>query len=210
MNSFVEIARRIMGINFLGTEEVTKHFGVHFTCEQLVEFQMIPFTESELEGCKNTHVLMAGYPLTVLGIKSRVPNYFFYPHGNAWYINDRLAKETIVDLRWYLLRKDLIPGSVGATHDEQEKLLNNNERVPYACEIIYLVTLYRLATGICLTFQDSGVRCLDILYCRGPLERGDRVYMKSSTSIGIDLQCYDDIRHGDTGIISSSQRKLFK
>ena len=97
-------------------------------------------------------------PLSILDLRERAGQCFdrFFPcFGN------RFGKDERVELRWYLLRKDVVPGSKRKAFAKQVSLLAKREAVPRACEAVYGVTLYFLARGIRL-FAHAAARCADI------------------------------------------------
>ena len=150
-------AKEIMGASYLGPEDVMKHFGVSFTDKELIQVREIPFTEAELEACKETHILFVGYPLSILDIRSKVANLFY---SQDWYNNQSFAKKEKVKLQWYLIRKEEAPSSTSKTWQQQQALLTSDETTPRACEVLFMVTLYFLATGKRL-LQKMYVRCSD-------------------------------------------------
>ena len=157
-------AQQIMGEhfhNFLGPEEVSRHFGISFSQEELAKLNEVPFTEETLQICKDDHILVAGYPLSILDIRSRVPRELFSSHENAWCDNEKFAKLEEVNLQWYLIRKDIVPNSTDMNYREQQKLLKEGEKIPRACEMVYTIILYYLATKVRL-FENLYARCQDV------------------------------------------------
>jgi hypothetical protein len=170
MTSSPTRAREIMGQNFLGPQEVTKHYGVAYRLEQLTPLALIPFSEATLYECKDTHILVAGYPMTILDIVVKAPKdtKSFASYGDAWYNHELFVENEHVNLRWYLIRKDVVEGSVknvikasASSFDKRKALLSKNEEVPRACEFTYAIVLYFLATGERL-FPDIYAHCIDL------------------------------------------------
>ncbi|MGC3971621.1 MAG: hypothetical protein QM775_31035 [Pirellulales bacterium] len=133
-------ARAIMGKDFLGLQEVHAGFGITYTAEQRWQLTTIPFTEATLRERKNTHVLVAGAPLSVNEIRKLAADYF---DNSSWYNQEPFANHRKASVRWHLLRKEPVPDSCNRTYDDQVSLLQNEE-VPYACEVSYMVILYWL------------------------------------------------------------------
>lgn len=152
-------AREIMGKNFLGIEEASKHFGVSFR-KELARFDEIPFPETMLPACKDTHILFPGFPLTILDIISKVSRNLFWQQKDVLYKQMEFAKEDKVELRWYLIQKDIVYGSKNKPYQKQLAMLWKDEEVPRACEMVYMIILYFLATGTRL-FEDNFARCQD-------------------------------------------------
>ena len=122
-------ARKIMGRNFLGIEEVVKHFNVVFTTEQLGGLVNIPFSEAVLQECKDTHILVAGFPMTTADIKKKAPHGFLkgVPFSRFWrsqakadpnkdLLEDQeFAWKEKVGPRWYLIQKQGVEWSFNLT-----------------------------------------------------------------------------------------------
>ncbi|MFA5189430.1 MAG: hypothetical protein WC740_01815 [Verrucomicrobiia bacterium] len=96
--------RGIMGRNFFGVEEAIKHFGVNPSAEQLAALSEIPFSEARLREVKDTHVLVAVVPLSILDIRGKVERKLFFKHEDAWYNEESFAKER-GEAGWQLVPK---------------------------------------------------------------------------------------------------------
>jgi hypothetical protein len=195
-----QTARAIMGRNFLGIEDVQKRFDVTYTPEQLASLEQVPFTAEVLEECKDTHILFPGYPITILDIRQRTKKKakkVFYADRDAWYNDQKFAKDEEVGLRWYLIRKDIVENSTSKTWDEQRKLLGPNEEVPQAAAVVYMIILYYLVTGIRL-FERIYARCQDVT------SFGSRVYVGRFGQGGLHVDSYwGDYRRSHIGLASS-------
>ena len=192
-------AREIMGKNFLGIEEVTKHYGMAFSAEQLASLATIPFSEATLKACKDTHILVAGFPMTILEIRAKAPKNpkTFYSYKDAWYNNEAFAANERVELRWYLIRKNIVANSTSKDFETQKDLLSENEMVPRACEFTYAIVLYFLVTGERL-FGNVYARCADLDSDRY------RVLVGYFDSDGLDVNNnWDDYPYDDVGLASS-------
>lgn len=159
MTTFVEPvshikARAIMGKNFLGLDEVRRGYSVALNPEQLAE---IPFKEETLQACKDTHVLVAGAPLSLNEVRKIAASDFY---NIEWCSQEPFATTRKVTVRWYLLRKGPVPESRNKTYDQQIALLMKGEEVPLACEVTYTVILYWLTHRERL-LPDVYVRCQD-------------------------------------------------
>lgn len=150
-------AREIMGKNFFGIEEAIQHFGVNPSGQQLAVLSEIPFTEATLEECKNTHILVAVFPMSILDIRGKVERKLFYSHEDAWYNKEAFAKDRSV-VGWHLVRKTPVPNSISKTWDEQQALLATNEETPTAQSMTYMIIGHYLATRERL-FENIYIRC---------------------------------------------------
>jgi len=109
-----------------------------------------------------------------------------------------------VELRWYLLRKDVVPGSMGKAFTEQVALLNECEVVPRACEAVYGFMLYFLARGIRL-FANRCARCID-LAPSNVIPSGGRIDLGNFNETGLGIALWDDKPDESIGLASMVMR----
>lgn len=153
-------ARAIMGKNFFGVEEAIKHFGVNPSKQQLAYLAEVPFTEEVLKSVKDTHVLVAVFPMSILDIRGKVERKLFYSHDDAWYNKQAFAKDK-GEVGWQLVRKVPIADSTNKTWNEQQALLSQDEETPKAQVMVYTIIGHFLASGERL-FENIYVRCSDL------------------------------------------------
>ncbi len=153
-------AREIMGRNMFGVEEAIKHFGVTPSRQQIAGLSEIPFSEATLEQCKETHVLVAVFPLSILEIRGKVAQGQRLFYDQDWYNKQAFAKEK-GETEWKLVRKTPVANSTSKTWSEQQALLTNNEETPTARTMVYTIIGHFLATGERL-FEKIYVRCIDV------------------------------------------------
>ena len=144
-------AREIMGQNFFGIEEAIKHFGINPSKQQLAALAEVPFSEEILAACKNTHVLVAIFPLSILDIRDRVvkitlPNEQRLLANQDWY-NKRAFAKDCGEIGWHLIRKTAVSDSTNKNWAEQQGLLTQDEETPNACVMVYTIVGHCLATG---------------------------------------------------------------
>lgn len=152
-------AREIMGRNFFGVEEAIKHFGVNPTKSQLALLAEIPFSEDILTTCKDSHILVAVFPLSILDIRGHVQDKSLFYDQN-WYNKQAFAKDK-GEVGWQLVRKEPVENSTDKTWDEQQDLLLKDEETPKAQVIAYTIIGHFLATGERL-LENVYVRCVDL------------------------------------------------
>lgn len=140
------VARDIMGKNFLGIPESCRYFGVTPTFEDLDALKEIPYRWQTLRGCRDTHVLVADFGLSILQIRYRVERRLFYSYSNAWYNIEAFVKENSKP-QWRLIRKSEVDGSISKNLQEQKELLSDTEEVPTARAMVYVIILIYLAKG---------------------------------------------------------------
>lgn len=152
--------RAIMGTNFFGVEEAIKHFGVNPPKQQLDYFTKVPFTEEVLRASKDTHTLVAVFPMSILDIRGQVKRKLFYRYDDAWYNKQAFAQDK-GEIGWQLVRKVPAADSTNKTWNEQQALLRNDEETPKAQVMVYTIIGHFLKTGERL-FENIYVRCSDL------------------------------------------------
>jgi hypothetical protein len=150
-------AREIMGRNFFGIEEAIKHFGVNPSREQLALLAEVPFTEEVLRSSKETHVLIAVFPLSVFDISGKLVDQELIYLDEWWHhAQSPVAKEK-GKIGWQLVRKTPVSGSANKTWKKQQALLSSDEETPTAQVMVYIIIGHYLNTGEWL-FRDPYVR----------------------------------------------------
>ena len=189
-------SREIMGRNFFGVEEATKCFGVNPTRQQLVALSEIPFSEAVLEQSKDTHVLVAVFPLSILEIRGKVEYQLFYSHEDAWYNKQSFAKER-GEASWQLVCKTSVINSTSKNWQEQQALLGDDDEVPSARVMVYTIIGLYMATGERL-FESVYVRTSSVYSDGSHVRTGD------FDSEGLDVDYgWDGFGDGYIGLASS-------
>jgi len=191
-----ERAREIMGKNFFGVEEAIKHFGVNPTRQQLAAFSEIAFSEAVLEESKDTHVLAAVFPLSILEIRGKVSQGQRLFYDQDWYNKQAFAKER-GETEWRLIRKTPVDNSISKNWQDQTALLGKNDEVPAAQVMVYAIVGHYLATG---------ERMFEHLYVRTSSvdSDGSRVYVGVFVAGGLCVDyCWGDYRRGCLGVASA-------
>ena len=187
-------AREIMGKNFFGVAEAMRDFCLNPSRRQLAVLSEIPYTEAMLEECKDSHVLVAVFPLSILEIRGRFNSKLFY--DQSWYNKESFANNR-GEVAWHLIRKEPALNSTSKTWGEQCILLAENEETPQARVMIYTIIGHFLATDQRL-FENVYVRCSDVG------SGGSRVHVGDFGSGGL-LVAYgwDVTRYSVVGLASS-------
>lgn len=154
-----ERARAIMGTNMFGLEEAIRHFGVRPQQQELEALVTIPFSEEVLTACRETHILVAVFPFSILVIRNKVAKKKLF-WKTDWYNNQAFAKER-GEVGWHLVRKIPVENSTSKTWPEQQALLTETEETPKARIMVYTIIGHFLATGERL-FERIYVRCSDL------------------------------------------------
>jgi hypothetical protein len=189
-----------MGKNFFGIEEAIKHFGVNPSRRQLVSLSEVPFSEETLISCKDTHVLVAVLPISIVEIreiaKKLINQTLFY--NQDWYDKEAFANDK-GETGWQLIRKELIDNSTSKNWSEQQALLANDEETPKAQVVVYTIIGIFLSTGERL-LENVYVRCIDLD------SDGIRVSVGGFDDRGLGVYSWnDDDRSSGIGV--SSARK---
>jgi hypothetical protein len=94
-------AREILPV--FGIEEAIKHFGANPTSQQRSLLSEIPLSEAVLQECKNTHILIVIFPISILDIRGKVQDKGLF-YNQDWYNKQSFAKER-GECQWQLIRK---------------------------------------------------------------------------------------------------------
>ena len=196
-----KLAREIMGTNFFGIEEAIKHFGVNPSKQQLAYLAEVPFSEEVLNASKDTHILVAVFPLSILHIRGHARKQsdrtLFYDQD--WYNGQSFAKEK-GEVGWQLVRKEPVANSTSKNWNEQQALLSKDEETPKAQVVIYTMIGHFLATGERL-FEKVYVRCSDLG------SYGSRVCVGVFGDEGLYVFYWDDyVRFGVVGLSASRKQ----
>jgi len=152
--------REIMGRNFFGIEEAIQYFGINPSHEQLITLSKIPFpfSKATLQNLKDTHILVAVFPLSILELRAKIDSKFFY--DESWYGKGFVFATECDEVSWKLVRKSPVDNSTSKSWRKQLVLLGEDEEVPRARVMIYTIIGHFLATGERL-FEHIYVRTLD-------------------------------------------------
>lgn len=151
----------IMGPNFFGVADAIRHFQLNPLPYQLDDLSRVPFSERTLEECRDTHILLAVFPLSINQIRNRLSaNHGHFFCDSHWYHEQPFATER-GKTEWQLVRRTPVPNSLGAmTWEARVALLRKNEELPKARVVVYMMAAYYLLTGESL-FGNVRVYCAD-------------------------------------------------
>ena len=141
-------ARKIMGKNMLGLFEVAKYF-LHLTEEQEAALAEVPFSKKTLHTCSSTHVLVADLGLSISDVNEKSNQGVFQRDKTTWdWRNDEKVREENDDVAcWRLIRKTPIEKCTNLSWKDQQAYVLMTAEIPSARQFVYMVVLYRLATG---------------------------------------------------------------
>lgn len=150
-------AQEVMRKNFFGIAEAVKHFGINPTRRELAMLSEIPFSPEELMMCKDTHILVAVFPISICDIRSKVANNTKTLFDRqSWYDKEVFANDEC-ETSWQLILKTPVSNSINKNWKEQQSLIASDEEVPTAQVMVYAIVGHYLNTGERL-FEDIYVR----------------------------------------------------
>lgn len=155
-------AQEIMGKNMVGIREVsnclkpTFHWpNMHHLGDMKTSSGRV-ITESELHECKDTHVLIACFPISIIQLRQKEPSLFL---DQKWYDNEKFAHDPGT-AGWHLIDKHPVRNSMFMTLSEQQKLLGKDDSVPTARVLAYTKLIFLLCREP-LTFTSCWMRSCD-------------------------------------------------
>jgi hypothetical protein len=155
-------ARLIMGRNFFGVEESITHLGVKPSMDQLLSLAKIPFSQKTLRKCRDTHVLVAVFPISILEIGTlkniKFRNLIQARRGSL--PPDQPFMNYEGKARWELVRKAPISWSINRNWNGQKALLWGDDEIPNAQTLVYSALGHYL-TSRGRMFENVLVRCSD-------------------------------------------------
>lgn len=178
-------AAGLFGRNFFGVEETIEHFGVNPTRDQIATLSEIPFSEAVLKRCKDTHILVAVFPLSIIDIRCRAAarcGHLF--SAQSWYRMELFANERGTT-GWQLIHTTPFPSPAPRDWREQQTMLGEHEDISTARLIVYIAIGYYWATGERL-FERIHVRT------SSTLPDGRHIYVGSFDAQGIDIAVDED------------------
>jgi hypothetical protein len=139
-----EQAEAIMAPAFHGLHALEHQLGIQPPAHEVAQLSRVPFSQELLMDCRQTHVLVACARVSLMGLRARVPDAFYFKR--AWYATEDFAKQPL-RARWRLLRKEPVPGTTSKTWDRQVAVLRADETTPGVCEMALAILLHYLETG---------------------------------------------------------------
>lgn len=172
-------AEEIMKGNFFGVPDAIEYFGIRPTEEQVKILSEIPFSEEILKECKDTHVLAAIFPLSIIKIIEGAGSDLFYG-DNCYDGEDFFGREG--ELEWRLISK--IPVGIPSLRSYKKRIrpICDNGSEPTAQAMVYTIIGHYLKTGETL-FENVYVRT------SSTDSGGFRVYAGFFASGGLLVRC---------------------
>ncbi len=189
-------------------------YGVSLTDQQLVALGDFPWSDELLNSpcpfhsgktIRQTHFAFVGLDgMSILQLQKFNPDSCeprFYAYApDAWYSNEKFATQEALQLRWYLLLKDVVPNSENKTFDQQKAMLFDEYEVPSAVVETAKDFLIYKKTG-CYANPDRYARTVSLD------SDGSHVYVGDCDAYGVSVDSdWDATRSDDLGVGAS--RKL--
>ncbi|MHB9019452.1 MAG: hypothetical protein ACYC3G_01050 [Minisyncoccota bacterium] len=197
-------AKEIMGNNYFGIEDATEYFKIRPSRTQLAMLSEVPFSEETLRACKNTHVLAARFPRSILemfankllrclfGIDNPEKEPWFKKHGFSW-------NEGRVG--WYLICINPTDDSFNKEWVDQLAQFGDKSDPAPASVAVYTAFGYFLKTGKKM-FEKGMARCAELDM------NGRRITVGPFKNDGLRIQAWwDDARYYETGAASVRKEK---
>lgn len=177
----LEKAKKIMGENFIGPEEllkISKSFQILIPKKNI---PAIPFGENCLKNNGERCILVLGLPkdkqgkfLTInrmreiFGLDPKKSEPCFY--NQDWYLKEKFAKAEVLKFKWYLVKKEIDKKTRGKDPEEIDKKFKKRENFPSAVLLAYIFFAYYLCNNKILWKND-------FLWCKDKDSNGDRIYV---------------------------------
>jgi hypothetical protein len=188
-------------------------YGITLTPKQIASVANFPWSDAVLNApcpfnpskmVRETHFAFVGLDtvsimeLQKLNPKATEPRFASYV-PDSWYSKQDFATIVKLKFRWYLLLKEIVPGSENKTFEDQEKMLPKEYEVPTAVE--------ETAKDI-LIFKKTGVYVNSKRYARTSTLDSDRgrVYVGHCDAGGVRIVYWSDDSRNDYIGVSASRK----
>ena len=191
----IEQAKLLFGSNFIGSDELKPLFermGFLFSSIQMPEIQ---YSLDDLKKYSKDYILILGISelegtkLSIanfrecFGMNSAISEPCFY--NQDWYMNEEFIHDSL-QLRWYLLRKNVIESSRAVQPTE---LLKEHINFPTAILSVYTFFAYYYAKKEILWHHD-------FIWCNDTDHNGDRIYVGKYHDVdGVNKNGFSIHRH---------------
>jgi hypothetical protein len=202
------LMRNILGVDFIGPEEISKVQGCFYTKEELkILDKKLPDMATVVWMKSNGYALMATltYELTLLGVRNLLARHLFCgKNGRVWYEaeEEKFSREELLSkVSWLAIRKNVVVDSFNKSWPEQKTLISSSEFIPSAVEMAYFITTY---------YKVNKIRLFEKVYARTSSVSGGKectVALGIFDDSGLAFNAWgDDLSH-EQGLATA--RKLF-
>lgn len=177
-------AKKIMGKNFIGPEELKKissQLGISdpFKIKHLIP--PLPFSSDYLKKIRKDYILILGMPTTkkgekltinkmraIFGWDSRKKEPCFY--NQDWYLKEKFAFATTLDFKWYVISKKITEESRGQNPILIAEGLSKNEKFPLAVLTVFTFFAYYFHSAGEILWKN------DFIWCSDKDHNGDQIH----------------------------------
>ncbi len=177
----IETAKKIMGKNFVGPEELSKISTRFKISVPENKIPLIPFSSDFLKTISRDYILILGLSkdkngksLTInkmrdiLGFNPEKSEPCFY--NQDWYLKENFAAVKKLDFKWYLVSKKINNNTKGEDPNRIKKMIKKGEDFPSAILVTFTFFVYYFLTGEVLWKND-------FVWCKDNDSNGDRIYV---------------------------------
>ncbi|HVN26699.1 MAG TPA: hypothetical protein VMT99_03555 [Candidatus Paceibacterota bacterium] len=146
IDKFRETSHELPDLDCFAVADWTAHYRIALTPEEISSLGSFPWSDATLNSpcpfnpgkmIRETHFAFVGVDtITMMELQRLNPQATepcFYSYApDAWYSKEKFANKVKLGLRWYLLLKDIVPGSENEMFDEQTAMLPKEYEVPSA------------------------------------------------------------------------------
>ncbi len=101
-----EQAKEIMDRNFIGLEKIKEYFGINLIPDQYFKYAQIPYSIKTLQSLRDTHILVAVFPISIFEMMEKHPKLFDVEGINSRYSSpNELFIRDQGKCQWILLNK---------------------------------------------------------------------------------------------------------
>jgi len=152
-----EIAREILGEDYVSPEEVSKAHGFNYSEEQKTILALTMPNSRMLKWLKRYgYMLVATLPIKCsLSLFRLICNQPYYRSREGWCTRPPQSffrDEVLRPAAWLMIHKQPYMGSSNKTWAFQQGFLTRGEYIPNAIEVTYAFTTYHMVRGVCLLY----------------------------------------------------------
>lgn len=180
----IKQAEKIFKENFIGPEQL-KRIARQMNIPDLFSFGKIPpikLTEKDAGKISKTNILILGIPRNTKGRKltiNEMRSFFGFDPGISepcfynqdWYLKEKLASQTTLKFKWYLINKNIFERTRGKNPQEIMKDFSKREKFPLAVLAAFAFFAYWFLNKGEILWKN------DFIWCDDKDKNGDRIYV---------------------------------
>lgn len=200
----IELARSILGEDFISADEIAASRGLSYTEGQFIELSKNLPDQAILEQLRDSGMMLVAGPPTKMSLADvrDVRPEFLFSKGpdqddSGWYDepSEKFAKADKVEaLAWIAVRKMAVEDSFSMNWQEQQALVQEPMVIPNAAEAVWALTTYKAVRDVYL-LNDRYVRTSSVD------SDGERVYVGGFGAAGLGVYVsWGDGRYAGLGV----------